>query len=79
MKKDLFAKILRKAAFIWREAKKPVLRIDTEGDITLLPYKKCKDDDRKPKLSFKLDTEFTLVYILLALIAIRSFIGLIFD
>ena len=57
MKKDLFVKILRKVAFIWREAKKPVLHIDTEGDITMLPYKKCKDDDRKPKLRFNLDVE----------------------
>ncbi len=79
MKKDLLVKIIRKARFIWREAKKPVLRIDTEGDLTLLPCKKCGEEAGKPKLSFKIDLELTLVYILLALIAIRAFIGLLFD
>ncbi len=79
MKKDILVKILRKAAFIWREAKKPVLRIDTEGDLKLLPCKKCGDETGKPKISFKIDLELTLVYILLAFVALRAIFELIFD
>ena len=79
MKKDLLMKIFRKAECIWREAKKPVLRIDWDGDFTLLPCKKCADETKKPKVSFKINLELTLVYILLALVALRAFIGLIFD
>lgn len=79
MKKDLLMKIIRKAKFIWSEAKKPVLHIDTKGDLKLLPCKNCVDKEGKPKLSFNIDIELTLVYILLALVALRALIELIFD
>ena len=79
MKKDLLIKIIKKAKFIWREAKKPVLHIDTEGDLKLLPCKNCADNEGKPKLSFKIDIELTLVYLLLAFVALRAIIELIFD
>lgn len=79
MKKDLLMKIFRKAECIWREAKKPVLHIDTKGDVTLLPFRKCDEKQGKPKLSFNFDIELTLVYIILALAALRALVALIFD
>lgn len=79
MKKDLLVKILRKVSFIWKEAKRPVLRIDAEGDMTLLPCKSCTDKEGKPKLSFKLEMEFALVYVVLAFVTLCAMIKLIFD
>ncbi len=79
MKKDLLVKIIRKAGFIWKEAKKPVLHIDTKGEMTLLPRKGCDAESGKPKLSFKINLELTLVYIVLALVALGAIIDLIFD
>ncbi len=79
MKKDLIVKLIRKAGFVWKEAKKPVLHIDTKGEMTLLPHRKCNEESGKPKLSFRIDLELTLVYVILALIALGTLIDLIFD
>ncbi len=79
MKKDFFVVLLRKAGFIWREAKKPMLRIDTKGDITLLPCRNSNDDGNKPKICFKVKLDLTLVYVLLALVAFRAMLSFIFD
>lgn len=68
MKNDLILKAIKRAKFIWREAKKPVMRIRSSGKVMLLPEKN-ESEEGKPKLTYNAELDFTLVYLLLGFMA----------
>ncbi|MBQ8208695.1 MAG: hypothetical protein IJZ89_08180 [Clostridia bacterium] len=70
MEKDLILKLIQTAKFIWREAKKPILRMRIAGKMTLLPSR-ASEEMGQPKASCKAAFDLTLVYLLLGLLAVR--------
>lgn len=71
MKKDIIVRGIRASRFIWREAKKPVLRIKNAGRMTILPSKECEESGQ-PRFTFNLELELTLVYILLGILMLNG-------
>ena len=71
MKKDLILRTIQISKFIWREAKKPVIRIKKVGKIALLPWKGSAESGQ-PKLSYRISLDLTLVYVLLGALAVHS-------
>lgn len=71
---------MKKAGFIWREAKKPVLETDFDLNFSLKPTKYAPDNGKK--LSIKGDLELTLLYLLLFIWGAKTLcrvIGWLFD
>ncbi len=80
MKKDLVLQVIKKALFIWKEAKKPVLETDFDLNFSLRPTKYSPDNGKK--LSIRGDLELTLLYVLLFFLGARALcrlLGSIFD
>lgn len=71
MEKDIIVKMMRSAARVWQEAKKPVLRVRMGGKFTVLPYRECGERGRSVAL-FRAHKDVTLIYLLLALLFIPS-------
>lgn len=71
MKKDPIVKLIRRAEFVWNQAKKPVLQMKLSGNFALLPSQSSTEDGA-PKALLKADLSLTLVYLLLGLLALKT-------
>lgn len=79
MKKDLIVKFILLIKRIWRNAKKPAVRIRSTTRLSLVADK-TKNNNARPFLSFKTTHEIKLLYLIFGLlIALKLLCKLLFD